>query len=140
MALKAVVTGIIAEPTLRWTPKQQAVLELRVNATAVERDRNTGQWSDIGDQLWVGATFWEEEAKTLASNLNKGDRVSVEGTLVLESFKRREGGMGFSYTLRYPRFLGVIPSRKQHVPQQRSTQRQQAHAAHQTPPELDAPF
>lgn len=112
MALRATVTGHIADPTLRWTAKQQAVLELRVNATAAEKDRNTGQWSDVGEQLWVSATFWDEEAQSLEGALNKGDRVTVTGTLVIESYKRRDGGTGQSYVLRYPRFMGVIPPRR----------------------------
>lgn len=112
MAMHAVVTGRIAEPVLRWTPKQQAVLDLRVNATAAARDKTSGQWSDIGAPLWVSATFWEAEAQTLQSALKKGDRVTVEGTLVVETFQRREGGSGQSYVLRYPKFLGVIPSRR----------------------------
>lgn len=113
MALRATVTGLIAEPTLRWTPKQQAVLDLSINATAVEKDRNTGQWSDVGESLWVRATFWEDEAQALDAALKKGDRVTVEGTLVIEGFTRRDGSPGQSYTLRYPRFLGVIPPRRQ---------------------------
>lgn len=112
MALKAVVTGLIAEPTLRWTPKQQAVLDLSVNATAVEKDRNTGQWQDVGESLWVRATFWEEEAQALDGALKKGDRVTVEGTLIIEAFTRRDGTPGQTYRLRYPRFLGVIPPRR----------------------------
>ncbi len=116
MALKAVATGLIAEPTLRWTAKQQAVLELRINATHAEKDRSTGAWSDYGDPLWVSATFWEEEAQTLEGALNKGDRVTVEGTLIIESFRRRDGGEGHKYVLRYPRFLGVVPSRRRSAP------------------------
>lgn len=112
MALKAVVTGVIAEPVLRWTPQQKAVVDLRVNATASNRDKVTGQWSDIGAPLWVGAAFWDAEAQHLADVLHKGDRVSVEGTLVVEAFQRRDGSEGQRYSLRYPRFLGVIPARR----------------------------
>lgn len=112
MALKALVTGAIADPVLRWTPQQKAVMEMRVNATASSRDKTTGNWSDMGSPLWVSATFWDDEAKHLSHMLHKGDRVSVEGTLVVETYHRRDGGEGIRYVLRFPRFLGVIPSRR----------------------------
>ncbi len=112
MALRATATGSIAEPVLRWTPQQKAVLDLRLNATASARDKTTGNWSDIGAPLWVAATFWDEEAKHLSEVLRKGDRISVEGTLVVETFQRRDGTQGHNYSLRFPRFLGVIPARR----------------------------
>lgn len=109
MAAKALVTGAIANPELRHTQQGKAVLELRINGTASERDRQTNQWADLGEPLWVSATFWEEEAERLAAALTKGDRVSVEGTLVIESYQRRDGSGGTKHVLRFPRFLGVIP-------------------------------
>lgn len=112
MALRATATGAIAEPVLRWTPQQKAVIDLRLNATASARDKNTGEWADIGAPLWVGATFWDEEAKHLADILKKGDRVTIEGTLVVETFQRRDGTSGHKHTLRFPRFLGVVPARR----------------------------
>lgn len=112
MALRAIATGAIAEPVLRWTPQQKAVLDLRLNATASSRDKNSGQWADIGSPLWIGATFWDDEAKHLSEILHKGDRVTVEGTLVIESFQRRDGTPGQKYSVRFPRFLGVLPSRR----------------------------
>lgn len=113
MALRAVATGMIAEPVLRWTPQQKAVLDLRINATASARDKASGQWADIGGPLWVGATFWDDEAKHLADILSKGDRVSIEGTLVVETFQRRDGTEGQKHIIRFPRFLGMIPGRRQ---------------------------
>lgn len=111
MPLKAVVTGPIAEPVLRWTTKQQAVLDLRMNATLSMRDKQTGQWGEVGEPLWVSATFWDQEAQQLADVLSKGDRVTVEGTLTFETYQRRDGTAGVRFPLRFPRFLGVIPRR-----------------------------
>lgn len=113
MSLRAIVTGAIAEPVLRWTGKQQAVLELRINATASQRNRDTGEWSDIGSPLWVSATFWEKDAQYLAGVVHQGDRVSVEGTLIVETYQRRDGGTGSKHVIRSPRFLGVSPKRSQ---------------------------
>lgn len=116
MSLRAQVTGPIANPVLRWTGQQRPVLEVRLNATASIRDKNTGEWGDIGDPLWVSATFWDREAEHLAELLGQGDRVTVEGTLVIESFQRRDGAAGVSHSLRLPRFLGVIPRNRESSP------------------------
>lgn len=113
MSVKAQVTGKIANPVLRWTGKQQAVLEVRIHATASQRDKNTGEWSDVGAPLWVSATFWEREAQQLESLLSQGDRVTVEGTLVLETYQRRDGTPGVNHSLRSPRFLGFVPAKRQ---------------------------
>ncbi len=112
MSFRGHVTGAIANPVLRWTGQQRAVLEVRIHATAAARDRDSGQWQDVGDPLWISASFWDQEAQNLADLLGQGDRVTVEGTLVLESYQRRDGSPGVAYSLRSPRFLGVIPSRR----------------------------
>lgn len=141
MALRAVVTGAIADPVLRWTPQQKAVVEMRVNATASNRDKATGKWSDVGAPLWVSATFWDDEAKHLSEVLHKGDRVTIEGTLVVETYHRRDGGEGIRYILRFPRFLGVIPSRRPD-PVDGGTHAGTPAAAHGSPPghEGTAPY
>lgn len=112
MSFRGQVTGAIAAPVLRWTGQQRAVLEVRIHATAAAKDRESGQWRDVGDPLWISASFWDQEAQHLADVLEQGDRVTVEGTLVVEAFQRRDGSAGMSHSLRSPRFLGVIPSRR----------------------------
>ncbi len=133
MSFRGHVTGAIANPVLRWTGQQRAVLELRIHATASARDRDSGQWQDVGDPLWISASFWDQEAQTLADTLSQGDRVTVEGTLVLEGFQRRDGTSGVAHSLRSPRFLGVIPSR-------RSAQDRQADADGPIVSDSQAPF
>ena len=83
-----------------------------MNATASNRDKNTGRWAEVGAPRWISATFWGDEARYLSTVLSKGDRVSVEGTLVLETLHRRHGSEGLRYVFRSHRFLGVIPPRK----------------------------
>lgn len=112
MALRALITGAITEPVLRFTPKQQAVLDFRINATSSVRNKSTGQWEDVGSPIWVGVAFWDQDAHTFNDALKKGDRVTVEGTLVQETYQRRDGGEGSSLSLRFPRLLGVVPSRR----------------------------
>lgn len=115
MSVKALVTGPIASPVLRWTGQQRPVLEVRIHATAAARDKSSGEWRDVGSPLWVSATFWDADAERFAEVLGQGDRVTVEGTLVVETYQRRDGTVGTSHSLRMPRFLGVIPSRRRNA-------------------------
>ena len=112
MALKAQITGFIADPQSRKTADFRDVLQLRINATLSTRDRETGEWSDVGEPLWVGASFWDQQAVELAELLNRGDRVTVEGSLTVRSYQRKDGTTGIDHELHFPRFLGVIPSRR----------------------------
>ena len=121
MSTKITVTGMIAEPALRYTPQNKAVLEVRINATASQRSKQTNQWEDIGSPLWVGVTFWEDEATHLANILSKGSRVTVEGVLVNETFEKRDGGEGSKLVVRFPKFLGVIPKQPRGGSQQANT-------------------
>ncbi len=140
MSLRAQVSGMIAEPVLRYTGKQQAVLEIRINATASVRDPNSGQWSDLGAPLWVSAQFWEERAEALSQQLQKGNRITVEGTLVVENYQRRDGGTGTGYKLHRPRFLGVIPTSQGTSPREGATDSYRSPSSYQPPHENEAPF
>ena len=108
MALTAQAVGHIAEPDLKFTNSGKAVLELRINVTARRKDRQTGEWADDGAPNWVGATFWESEAERLAEILHKGDKVTVIGTLVKETYQKRDGGDGVKDVLRFPTLLDVV--------------------------------
>lgn len=112
MSAKVTVTGGIAEPRMRYTQAGKSVLELSIAGTYSRKDKNTNQWEDVGSPLWLGASFWEEEAERLADALSKGDRVTVEGILVLEEFQKRDGTPGQKLVLQNPRFLGVVPRRQ----------------------------
>ena len=108
MALTAQAVGHIAEPDLKFTNSGKAVLELRINVTARRKDRQTGEWADDGAPNWVGATFWEREAERLAEILRKGDKVTVIGTMVKETYQKRDGGEGVKDVLRFPTLLDVV--------------------------------
>ncbi|MDN5964360.1 MAG: single-stranded DNA-binding protein [Actinomyces sp.] len=108
MALTAQAVGHIAEPDLKFTNSGKAVLELRINVTLRRKDRQTGDWSDDGAPNWVSATFWQSEAERLAEILHKGDKVTIIGTLVKETYQKRDGGEGGKDILRYPTLLDVV--------------------------------
>ena len=122
MSTRITVTGNVGqEPELRFTPQNKAVLEVSVNGTRSQKDKQTGQWSDDGGQLWVRASFWERDAEHLASFLHKGDKVTISGDLVVEEYTTRDGTAGSKLVVRYPKFEGVIPKRTAKPIQQANT-------------------
>ena len=64
--------------------------------------------------MWLRAAFWDDEAQALGA-LPKGARVSVSGTLTIRQYTDSSGMARESRELLYPRFLGVIPKKGQHV-------------------------
>ena len=122
MSTRITVTGNVGqEPELRFTQQGKAVLEVSVNGTRSQRDKQTSEWSDDGGQLWVRASFWERDAEHLASFLHKGDKVTISGDLVVEEYTTRDGTAGSKLVVRFPRFEGVIPKRNAKPIQQANT-------------------
>lgn len=109
MTVNATIQGRIAEPELKYTQGGKAVLDLRICATPRKKDRDSGEWSDDGSELWVSAPFWGDEAERLAEVLTRGDQVTVTGSVAQEEFTRRDGGQGQKLVVRFPKFLGVTP-------------------------------
>ena len=148
MAFRGTVTGNLGQdPDMRFTQAGKSALALSVAATASRKDPQTGQWSDDGDPLWVRVTLWERDAERWADLLHKGDRVSVEGTLVLRSFTRQDGSQGLSYELSGARMLGYAPKNPPsgtQRPDQRSTHTDPYQGGQQAawgaPGSGDAPF
>lgn len=110
MSATVTVTGNLGrDPELRYLQSGKPVCDLNIAATYQRLDKQTNQWEDQGDPLWLRASFWEQEAERLAGVLHKGQRVTVTGVLVQTSWTNQQGQAGTTLELRYPRFLGVIP-------------------------------
>lgn len=114
MSARVTATGNLGDkPEVRYTPNGKAVTTLSIAATSTRLNKDTGRYEDNGDPLWIKVPFWGDEWTYLADILKKGDRVSVDGDLVLRSFQRNDGTNGSSLELRFPRFLGTVPRRPQ---------------------------
>jgi single-strand DNA-binding protein len=114
MSFRGVVTGNLgSDPELKWTQQGKAVLGVSIGCTPRRLNRQSNEWENVGEDVWVRATFWEEEAQRLVEVLRKGSKVSVEGTLSRRTFQRNDGGQGESLELVGARFLGVIPRAQQ---------------------------
>lgn len=114
MSAHVTVTGNLGrKPEIAYTSNGRAVTTLSIACTATRQDKNTGQWTDDGDPLWISAPFWGDEHTYLADVLDKGARVTVDGTLIRRTYQRKDGSTGEALELRFPHLLGVIPRRPQ---------------------------
>lgn len=111
MSAHIYVTGNLGDtPVVKFTPSGTAALDLSIGCTPRRKDKNSGEWVDDGDPLWIRATLWAETAEAVAEmNLQRGARVSVEGTLKRRTYERNDGTRGESLELASARFLGAAP-------------------------------
>lgn len=104
-----VVGNLGNQPEARFTQSGNATLTFSVGCTPRRKDKDSGQWDDDGAPLWITITLWGEEAERWAEVLNKGDRISVNGTLRRRTYERRDGGQGEALELVGARDLAIIP-------------------------------
>ncbi len=83
------VGNLTADPELRFTPAGDAVASFTVAQTPRRYDRNTNQWADQ-DAIFLRVTVWRQQGENVAESLQRGDRVTVEGTMRQRSYKDRE--------------------------------------------------
>lgn len=85
-----VVGNLTADPELRYTNNGLAVANFTVASTPRVFDRQSGEWKD-GEALFLRASVWREFAEHVASSLQKGSRVIVQGRLKQRSYETKEG-------------------------------------------------
>lgn len=109
MAVETITTGnLVADAEVRFTPNGKQVTELRIGATYSRKDKQTGQWQDEGEPVFITAAFWGDGHEHL-HNLKKGARVTVSGPLKVRTYQTQNGEDRTSLELIFPRFLGAIP-------------------------------
>lgn len=108
MAAEITVTGTLTrDPEIKYAQSGTAMLKLALAATRRQQNRDTKQWEDDGDPLYVDVTFFGDRDNYLGDILHKGDQVSVTGVLVRRDW---ESGVksGVALEVRFPRLLGYI--------------------------------
>ncbi len=115
MSFTGTLTGNLGQdPQMRYTDSGKALLQLNIAATPRGKHPNSDQWEDVGAPVWLGITFWEQDAEKVANlQLQKGDQVAVSGTLKIREYTRRDGQTAYSLELHRPRFLGAVPRNPQ---------------------------
>ena len=83
--------NLVADPDFGVGDSGKSWAHLRV--ASHERMRRDGEWVST-DPEFYNVTLFGAAAETAANELNKGDRVSIEGRPQLETFDRRDGTAG----------------------------------------------
>lgn len=90
-ALVTISGNITADPELRFTQNGIAVAGLTVAHTERRLNRQTNEWEDFGEPLFLRVNVWRDQGQNVAASLRKGDAVLVIGRLVSRSYQTRDG-------------------------------------------------
>lgn len=108
MAAEITVTGTLTrDPETKYAQSGTAMLRLALAATRRTQNRDTKQWEDDGDPLYIDVTFFGDRESYLGDILYKGDQVSVTGALVRRDWESG-GKSGVALEVRFPRLLGYV--------------------------------
>jgi single-strand DNA-binding protein len=94
MAGETVITvcgNLVDDPELRFTPGGAAVAKFRVASVPRTLNKETQQWEDSKDGLFLTCSVWRQAAENAAESLTRGMRVIVQGRLKQRSYEDREG-------------------------------------------------
>lgn len=108
MAAEITVTGTLTrDPEIKYAQSGTSMLKLALAATRRQRNRDTKQWEDDGDPLYIDVTFFGDRESYLGDILHKGDQLSVSGALVRRNW---ESGSktGVALEVRFPKLLGYV--------------------------------
>ena len=102
------IEGFVArDPEIRDVNGQQ-VATVTVPHTPRRKNRDTGQFEDSGDTLWVQASFWGDEAVAVTHEARKGALVTITGQPELNVYTKNSGETAAQLRLKFAT-LGVIP-------------------------------
>ena len=108
MAAEITVTGTLTrDPEIKYAQSGTPMLKLAVAATRRQQNRDTKQWEDDGDPLYIDVTFFGDRESYLGDIIHKGDQVSVTGALVRRNWESGSKS-GVALEVRFPRLLGYV--------------------------------
>lgn len=108
MTAEITVTGTLTrDPDIKYAQSGTPMLKLALGATRRTQNRDTKQWEDDGDPLYIDVTFFGDRENYLGDVLHKGDQVSVTGALVRRNWESGSKS-GVSLEVRFPKLLGYI--------------------------------
>lgn len=89
-ALVTIAGNLTADPVLR-SANGYPVVDFTVAHTARRLNRQTNEWENDGDTLFLRCSAWRELAENVAGSLRKGAAVFVEGNLEQRTYQDKEG-------------------------------------------------
>lgn len=108
MTAEITATGTLTrDPEIKYAQSGTAMLKLALAATRRTQNRDTKQWEDDGDPLYIDVTFFGDRENYLGDILHKGDQVSVTGALVRRNWEA-DSKSGVALEIRFPKLLGYI--------------------------------
>ncbi|OIO32037.1 MAG: hypothetical protein AUJ18_05250 [Candidatus Hydrogenedentes bacterium CG1_02_42_14] len=93
---------LTAKPELRYTPSGDAVTTLRL---ATSRRYKTKSGEDREDTCFIDASVWRKQAETCSEYLVKGQKVLVEGSLVMRQWETSSKEKRTNYEIQALRVL-----------------------------------
>lgn len=118
---------------IKYTPQGTAVAEAVIPYTPRRLNKQTQQWEDAGETIWVACAFWDKDAEPAQQAIRKGAPVTVTGTPKISAYTGKDGQPRASLNLT-ARSWGVQPASR---PQQPAPQ---AAASHQADPWGNSPL
>ena len=93
MANKIQITGNVVYPfELRFTESGVARLSGRIADTPRRFNRDTQQWEDAGETLFVDVTMWGDDAEHTSNHVaDQKGRVTVTGSLGVRKYTTKDG-------------------------------------------------
>lgn len=108
MAAEITVTGTLTrDPEVKYAQSGTAMLRLALAATRRQQNRDTKQWEDDGDPLYIDVTFFGDRENYLGDILHKGDQLSVSGALIRRNWESGDKS-GVALEVRFPKLLGYV--------------------------------
>ena len=77
---------------LRYSNSGKAVARARLADTPRKYNKDTSQWEDAGETLWLGVTVFGPDAERFGEQARKGDKVTVYGRLQAEKWTDKASG------------------------------------------------
>lgn len=125
---------------LRWTSNGKAVASFDVASSKTYLNKQTNQWEQVGDTLFLHCELWGTPAENLAeTTAGKGTEVMVTGELQANNWTDKQGNNRRDMKVRVDT-VALTPARKQ-----QTSQSQYPGGAWSDPPQsqafpTDAPF
>lgn len=82
---------VIADPELRFIQSGAAVVKIRVADNRRKLNKDTNQWEDDGDPMYIDVVAWKTLAESSAEQIQKGDLIVASGDLRQRNWETKTG-------------------------------------------------